>query len=374
MDLLTPTTAPRKSLAIPTKTPPAEYRAYVEHPEVATLNQIMLHYLDMEEILKLYRHNHEQFETRQALNTLLERFNLSKAINFKQLLKRYDKTYATVRSYLYDNRAPKEILLQAALEGNIQALYNQLKLYPELRNKEDYIKALGGAAKGGHEAIMELLFELGAEDSVGLVLRYAAAGGQLALVQKELAKGAVPAYIESAVNFAAMQQQKEVIATLLDYSTTDQILTEAMAGAGRSGDNGIIEYVISRGGTDFKTLLDNASLQGRFDIVRQYFNKLTNSEVLSNSHVVYYAFRYVDLEMVKFLVERQVLSQKRLEYSLGNLIHKRLLLSRRKRRTSEPYELDLLNRKIKAVDGIIEYLEMKGIVGDDISSEEYISD
>ena len=153
--------SPKKSLAISKKTPPTDYRAYVEHPEVATLNQVMLHYLDMEEILKLYRQDYEQFETRQALNTLTQRFKLPTATDFKQLLRDYDMKYATVRSYLYNNRTPEEIVWQAASEGNIQALYNQLKLYPQLRKEKVYTKALGLAAKGGHEAIIELMMVIG---------------------------------------------------------------------------------------------------------------------------------------------------------------------------------------------------------------------
>ena len=117
MDLtpLTPSSPIRKSLAIPTTNPPpAEYRAYLEHPEVVTLNQIMLHYLEIEDILKLYRQNYEQFETRQALNTLTKRFKLPAATDFKRLLRDYDMKYATVRSYLYNNRVPAVILWQAA--------------------------------------------------------------------------------------------------------------------------------------------------------------------------------------------------------------------------------------------------------------------
>ena len=136
--------------------------SYTQHPEAATLDQIMLHYLDVEEILKLYRQNYEQFETRQALNTLALRFNLPAATTFKQLLKSYDMQYATVRSYLYNNRTPEEILYQAALEGDIQAFYNQLKLYPELRKQHVYDAALYKAAVGGHLAIIDLLLELGA--------------------------------------------------------------------------------------------------------------------------------------------------------------------------------------------------------------------
>lgn len=130
MDTLPLTSSPttksstlRRSLNLPPKQS-ALPLAYMEHPEVFTLNQIMLQYLGMEEILKLYSHSYEQFETRQTLGTLSLRFQLPAATTFKQLLKSYDMKYATVRSYLYNNRQPDEILYHAAFEGNIQTFYN----------------------------------------------------------------------------------------------------------------------------------------------------------------------------------------------------------------------------------------------------------
>ena len=363
----------QKSLAIPKHTPPDEYRAYVEHPEVATLNQIMLHYLGMEEILKLYSQNHEQFETRQALNTLAQRFDLYPTRSFEQLLQSYDMKYATVRSYLYYNRTPEQILLGAALEGNIQALYNQLKLYPELREEVVYNQALEQAAKGGHEAIIDLLFELGAEDVDRTVLKSAAKGGQLALLLKELAKDVKTEYIKQAIRYATINRNKAVLAVLLDYSTTSYLLDEAMAGAGMSGDTTIIEYVISRGGNDYQALIIGASTYRHFDTVRQYWSKLPKNNFRLNDIVLSCAASYKDLEMVKFLVARKLVSKAQLENSLDNLKRKRRhsLLSQRTDK-SKYVSADV---KIAALDSIIAYLESKGIVTQDAeSSEESMSD
>ena len=356
---------PRKSLAIPKKSPPDDYRAYIEHPEVATLNQVMLHYLDIEEILKLYRQNHEQFETRQALNTLAKRFKLPTAANFKQLLQDYDMRYATVRSYLYTNRDPKQILIQAALEGNIQVLYNQLKLYPELRDVEVYDVALDSAAEGGHEAIIELLFELGAEDVDRTVLASAALGGQLVLVQKELAKGVKAKYIEGAISNAAMRRHKAVVAALLDYSTNNRILSSAMYGAGMSGDTTIIEYVISRGGNDYSYLIRTAATCNHFDIVRLYWQKLTRNLAWLNESVLINAIHYVNLDMVKFMVKRQLVTQGHLESILGDLKRSRRHLLEAKQRTSKPHKLERIAKKLTASDSIIAYLENKGVVSND---------
>ena len=366
-------TAPQKSLAIPKNTPPDDYRAYVEHPEIATLNQIMLHYLDMEEILKLYRQNHEQFETRQALNTLSQRFEVPRVRSFKRLLKYYDRQYATVRSYLYTNRSSKEILYQAALEGNIQAFYNQLKLYPKLQEVEVYNQALAFAANGGHEAIIELLFELGAVDKHVIVLMAAATGGQLALVQKELAKGVKGKYIRQAVRNAAAYRHKAVVATLLDYSTNDQILTAAMNGAGESNDTAIIGYVISRGGTDYATLIEIAAKAGHFSIVRQYWDKLTNPGARLDGIILQSASCYADLDTIKFIVERQLVTQEQLENCLERIKYQRRRLVRSS--TNKPSKL--VNEQLANLDSIIAYLESKGVVTQDVeseSSEEAMSD
>ena len=356
--------APRKSLAIPNKTPPDDYKAYVEHPEVATLNQIMLHYLDIEEILKLYRQDHEQFETRQTLDTLAQRFDLPAAVDFKQLLKAYDMKYATVRSYLYNNRTPRQILMNAAFEGNIQAFYNQLKLYPELRNEKLYTTALRYAAKGGHEAIMELLFELGAKDKGAVVLINAALGGHLAIVHKELAKGVEDEYVEDAVADAASHRHREVVAALLDYSTTDKILVEAMDGAGRSGDISIIEYVISRGGNNYVSLIEGASSNTYFDIVREYWNKLDNPTIEFADRIFSNAINHLDLAMVKFLVKRKLLSQSLIEKRLGRLEKRLRALIDEKRKDNlylAKYGTEIA-AEIEEVTSIISYLERKGVV------------
>ena len=357
---------PRKSLAIPKHTPPDAYRAYVEHPEVATLNQIMLHYLDMEEILKLYSQNHEQFETQQALDTLTQRFELPKARSFKQLLRNYDMKYATVRSYLYNNRTPEEILLRAALEGNIQAFYNQLKLYPELRTKRVYNTALEKAAKRGHEVIMELLFELGAKDKHRSVLKSAAKGGQLALVLKELDKGVKTIYVQYAVSRAAANQHEDVVAALLDYLTNDRILDKAMQGAGESGDTTIIDYVISRGGNNYEELIMGAAEEGHFDIVRQYWYKLIKNRVKVGEVILGCAVSYRNLDMVKFLAEGKLVNQEELEDSLGGL--KRKLKHLLAKRTDKTRKHDYIHVQIAALDSIIVYLESKGVVAQDAES------
>ena len=354
---------PKKSLAIPRHTPPDDYKAYVEHPEVAMLNQVMLHYLDIEEILKLYSQDHEQFETRQALDTLTTRFDLPQATNFKKLLKSYDMKYATVRSYLYKNRNSRQILMNAAFEGNIQAFYNQLKLYPQLRNKGLYYISLDLAAQGGNEAIIDLLFELGAMEVGRSVLLSAARGGQVKLVLKELSKGVESRDIEEAVSYAASNQQKAVLEVLLNYRRTDQILTAAIKGAGESGDISIIDYIVSRGGKNYLSLIKAAVRYQHFDIVRQYWDKLTEHDTEFNDSVFQDAAKYADLATVKFLVERELVSPLQLKSTLRKVKINLEDSIEDKEDAVRLHERERLDNRIAALVSIITYLESSGVEG-----------
>ena len=255
---------------------PSALDAYSQHPEVATLDQIMLQYLEMEEILKLYRHNYEPFETRQTLNTLALRFQLPTATTFKQLLKSYDMQYATVRSYLYNNRSPKQILYQAALEGEIQAMYNQLKLYPKLRAKHVYDETLYKAAAGGHRAIMDLLLELGADSS--RILQGAVKGGQLALVKEEVAKvGKKRIKVSRLANLAALNNRMQVLTYLLSLNPSLYTLNSALEGAGGNGSMELIEYLIAKGANNYFMLVEAAAERDQLEVFKKYYHKVNRA-------------------------------------------------------------------------------------------------
>ena len=267
-----------------------------------------------------------------------------------------------------------EILLQAAYEGNIQALYNQLKLYPELRKKYVYTEALGRAAKGGHEAIMDLLLELGAKDKYRTVFRNAVEGGQLALVQKELAKGVDSKTIEQAICYGSFGQHKDVLAALLDYSTSDETLAAAMKGAGKVGNDNIISYVISRGGNDYPALIESAAMHGHFDVVRQYWDKLSDNHTRLNKQVFSYAIKNLNLTVAKFLVKSRLISKASLDDNLRYLVNRRKELLVSQQRTNKTQKRDLVEKQTAAANSIIAYLESKGAVINDESSEESSSD
>jgi hypothetical protein len=164
-------------------------KVYAQYP---ILDQIMLNYLDMDGILELYAQNHETFETQGALNVLTQRFNLPGPFRiFRSLLAAYDRHYPTVRSYHRINKklsygeqlkVVKRIILQAALEGNIQAVINGFKLYPGLIRERFLNDVLKQAAIGGHEVIIDLLLELGATNENNEIVVGALDGGHIDLI------------------------------------------------------------------------------------------------------------------------------------------------------------------------------------------------
>ena len=276
--------------------------AYIQHPEVATLNQIMLPYLDIEELLILYRHSYEPFETRQTLNTLAIKYKLPTATTFKQLLRSYDMQYATVRSYLYNNRSPLEILYQAALEGEIQAMYNQLKLYPELRKKYVYTLTLKEAAEGGHRAIIDLLLELGADSYE--ILSGAAKGGHLDIVKEEVAaKGIISIPLGIAAYFAATNNRIEVLDYILSLDSSKAVLNGAISGAGQSGNIKLVEYLIAKGADNYTALLEGAAASGRLNIFKLYWGKVKADNVC---YILSAAVDSGHLTVVKYLHKKGV--------------------------------------------------------------------
>lgn len=116
------------------------------------------------------------------MDILADKFELPRANTFQKILESYDRRYGTVRSYNYEDIDPDSIILDAAEQGNIEAFYKGLRLYPEYRDKRFYDEALFYAAKGNNLVIIDLLKELGA-NSFENMLKGAIIGGHLDLVR-----------------------------------------------------------------------------------------------------------------------------------------------------------------------------------------------
>ena len=372
MDKLSPTLAPtlKRSLNIPSQasSPPAldatslqsALHSYTQHPDVATLDQIMLSYLGMEEILKLYSQNYEPFETRQTLGILALKYKLPTATTFKQLLRSYDMQYATVRSYLYDNRTPLKILYQAALEGEIQAMYNQLKLYPKLRNRDVYNEVLFEAAKGGHRAIIDLLLELGANKYE--ILHGAAEGGHLALFKEIAVTYSRGVHITAAAFLAAQNSQMEVLAYILSINASTAVLDYALRGAGESGNSKVIEYLIAKGADNYKGLVEGAAEKGHLEIFKRYLDKDESCNFTSIFDIAMLGER---LNIVKYVFD-EVVDTNVIGQAVGNLKqnYKRIITKLDKATRLTFKQVEELTKRRDNILEILSYLELQRVMRD----------
>ena len=133
-----------------------------------------------------------------------------------------------------------------------------------------------------------------------------------------------------------------------------------------SCNSSIIEYIISRGGNDYFSLIESASTYGKFRIVMKYWDKLTKNYVQLNQSILYNAFNNVHLGMIKFLVERRLVNQNQLQNSLKDLKNSLKELKSRHRRLHEAteykgktYKLEAMDKQIVASDSIIAYLRYR---------------
>jgi hypothetical protein len=242
----------------------------------------MLNYLGIEEILELYNQYHTSFENRTSLNTLSIRFGLPTVNNFKELLKLYDIKYATIRSYHYKNRTPKKILLQAAEEGNIQALYNGLKMFYKLRTVHIYNLALTKAITAGHNSIVDLLLDLGANNYECIYIS-ASKTGNLNLVK-----------------------------TYLKYDNQFKLGESyqlAIKNASQFGHIDILEYLfnlnlILKGADDYNSLLRGAADANNLDIIKKYLPK-ANKNTYSYFWILDNSIKNEHIEVIKLLVNEE---------------------------------------------------------------------
>ena len=274
MDELPSSELPKRTLAIKARTSPPKEGEYFDTPNASVLDQLMLHYLGMEEILKLYQRDHRVFEVQSSLDILANRFVLYHATTFKELLRDYDATYATVRSYHYKRAKPRKIALKAAEEGNIQAFYDGLKLHKKLRHLKFYNRALRHAGIGGHREIIELLFELGANSYMKL-LSGLTQGGHMKLFMQYLSEARADLLEDnsySLIFIAVEHKQLEILKYLIEATDTEDLGDSLSWTAARSGDVEIIDYLGSKGLIDYDTLLREALRNGKLQLVKAYYN------------------------------------------------------------------------------------------------------
>lgn len=274
-------------------------REYARHPE---LYQIMLNYLDMDAFLELYVLNHESFESKEILGILAERFGLwelknKKLVvpeNFKQLLKLYDIKYATVGSYnrIKSSLTHKEkleeagkILSKASKQGNIQAVINGFKLYPDLLKETILNEALQNAAESGSEPIIDLLLDLGATSKNNQILMGAIIGGHPDLLTGnkyiQFIRPMGIEYYKKYIDYAIKHEQLESLKYLFSLSDIANSSNVFLYDAGVVGNKSIIEYLITQGADYYVGLVVGTMIGKNFNVFMKYINKIdmNNNEV-----------------------------------------------------------------------------------------------
>jgi hypothetical protein len=215
---------------------------YANYP---VLDQILLNYLGIEELVDRWKVDPTVFELQSSLNLLTGRFHLAPVTSFRAFLRAYDSTYATVRSYFLIGAKPEEIMFQAAVAGNLQAFYTGLKLYPKYRASWFLNIALRHAARGGHKIMIDLVHDLGGCRKLEQ-LRGTIEGGHLATLEH-----LDTVYVHSIP---------------IDWT---YLLDEA----GMSGNQAVIDFVIDKGGREDTSLIQSLIINNHIELALKYIRE-----------------------------------------------------------------------------------------------------
>ncbi len=113
------------------------YEQFKAFPRSAEVLELLLSRLNPDDLVLFYDDYREIIEQPSTLRAMAERCNLKPKKSFKSLLRLYDRTYLTVRSYNYKNRCKGDIFLQAARTNNFMvAAYGWSKYSQDISTQE----------------------------------------------------------------------------------------------------------------------------------------------------------------------------------------------------------------------------------------------
>jgi hypothetical protein len=248
---------------------------YANYP---VLDSVLIYYLDIESIVQRHDVNPEVFETQGSLNLLAHRFDLPSSTTFQDFLDRYDAKYATVRSYFLPGANPKAIMFKAAEAGNLQAFYLGLRRNPKYKNPKVLKEALQWAARGDHQVMIDLIKDLGGTSSTREAAG-AAEGGHLKKLKRLITHGK---YLSpevlfditmEAIRFGQVDTVKYLVSRF-SFDRDEDVWSYLFSAAGESGDEGLIECVISRYGDNYAEVIQGAIYGGHLELVMHYMEKL----------------------------------------------------------------------------------------------------
>jgi hypothetical protein len=258
------------------------------------LDSVLLQYLDIESLIQRHQVNPAAFETRESLNLLAQRFDLSPSATFSAFLTGYDAKYATVRSYLLPGAEPKAIILEAANTGELQAFYLGLRLNSKYKNSDFLNQALRVASRGGRQVMIDLIKDLGGT-SFKQEVRGTAEGGHLEKLKLLISRGKNLSQdmLFKVTYRAVMYGQLSMVKYLTTLWTPDpEDWGYLINAAGGSGNQGMIDYVISQG-DNYTELILGAIVGGHLELLMRYMEKPGLDYIAIFSQAV--RFNYLDL-------------------------------------------------------------------------------
>lgn len=183
-----------------------------------------------------------------------------------------DLRYMEMIAYKYAIPVPKDIneailfmdlnldrrILIAAQRGNKEIV----ELLIDHVNVLIYGFTMAYAAKGGHEDIVQMMLEKGA-DNYDDTMAYAALGGHLNIVDWMLWLGARDH--NTAMVYAAAGGHREIVRLMLSLGANSY--NQTMAAAAKRGDEEIVQWMFISGARDYNSAMINAVQGGHAKIV-----------------------------------------------------------------------------------------------------------
>jgi hypothetical protein len=281
------------------------------------LDSVLIYYLDIESLIQRHQVNPAAFETQGSLNLLTRRFDLPSSRSFQAFLNRYDAKYATVRSYLLPGAEPKAIMLKAAEAGNLQAFYLGLRRNPEYKTPAFLDHALKYASRGDHPVMIDLIKDLGAT-SIKPELRGMAQGGHLEKLKVLIVQGPdlSQRFIFQLTNGAVKFGQLATVKYLISFWMPDSYEWKRFArSAGESGNQGVIDYIISQRGNNYTEVILGAILSNHLELVMQYMGK----PGLNYTAIFIYAIRFNYLDLAKLVARDHKIDQAELNELMSGI-------------------------------------------------------
>ena len=258
---------------------PESIKKLLQHGEITTVLSGLICYFDVEVLLRLYPYCWEFFEQQSTLSVLSKSFKLDlDCKTFEKFLEEYDQKYATVRSYDYilittdydRRRSEEKIFLQAAEEGNILAVLEELK-----RGCDNYKDAMIYAGLGGNIKIVQMMMNR-YEKSIG---EYAFdttsmfPPEEIRVHPNYIYSNQYPCY-DLTMFFAADKGHIEIVKLMIEKGASD--FEEGLYVASRNGHIDIAKLMIEKGAANYNFAMISASYEGQFEIVELMIEKGAN--------------------------------------------------------------------------------------------------